>query len=75
MNTAPIRSERQPLPYPITEGLPVTRAQFHEASVKRLWRRHFDEYLTSLKHGSHSAVEQLNVLIRTRARWRSLIRR
>ena len=53
----------------------VTRVQFHEASVKRLWRRHFDEYPTRLKHGSHSAVEQLNALIRTRARWRSLIRR
>jgi hypothetical protein len=25
----------------ITSGLPVTRAQFHEALVQRLWRRHF----------------------------------
>jgi len=26
-----------------TSGLPVTRAQFLEVPVKRLWRGHFDE--------------------------------
>lgn len=27
----------------IMEGLLVTRARFHEAPVKRLWRGHLDE--------------------------------
>ena len=27
----------------ITSHLPVTRARFHEAPVKRLWRGHLDE--------------------------------
>src|ERR1700740_3612435 len=51
-------SSQQNLPYPVTEELHVTRAQFHEALVQRLWRRHFDEYPTRSKQGSHSAVER-----------------
>jgi hypothetical protein len=40
-------SRWQPLPNRVMSELPVTRAQFHEAPVKRLWLRHFDESPTT----------------------------
>ena len=50
---------RQPFPHPIMEELPVTRAQSQRASLKRLWRGHFDEYPTPAMISAHIRLNRL----------------
>jgi hypothetical protein len=40
------------------QPLPVTRAQFHEAPVKRLWLRHFDEAPTTPRRDAQVSRRQ-----------------
>src|SRR5262249_49072245 len=50
---------RQTRSNPVSSDLPVTRAQSQRASLKRLWRGHFDEYPTPAMISAHIRLNRL----------------